>query len=208
VTYFKSEPLIDTIVQRNELGDLARVDGTSVPRCLAVYANAKPTLVESTTYEGWVWTLEKFSDGSRRIYATGPHGETSPLDGYPLGPSEYLEDVEGIPAPVLDQLATSWIPRVRASAAERAFHWIHGEGGEDVAPALVIDRRVHGNTFATVFADHSALHPDGYPVDDWQQVIDSIDAQTLGELLVTDVQPGYEELADAIRRAIEEAAAR
>jgi hypothetical protein len=208
VSYFKSEPLIDTVTERNVLGDLARVDGTRVPRCEAVYKRATPTFVESTIHQGWVFSVEKFSDGSRRLYATGPNGEDSWLSGYPLSPTEYLEDVEGVPQDVIDALANSWIPRIKASAAQRVLHWIHGDGGANIAPVATIDRGTPGNTYAAVFSDHSAIHPDGYAVDDWRYVIDSADAQTLGELLVTDVRPGYEGLADAIRCAIEEVAAR
>jgi len=202
------EPLIDTVVVRNVLGDITRVDGTSVPRCEAVYRRSTPTLVESVIYDGWVWTLEKYSDGSRRLYATGPSGETSPFDGYPLSPREYLEDVEGIPERVVDALARTWIPRVRASAAQRALHWAWGEGGQNIAPVLVIDRGAPGNTYAAVFSDGSAISPEGYAVDDWADVVAGIDAPTAAELLVSDVKPSHEGLADDVRRAIGEAAAR
>jgi hypothetical protein len=208
MSYFHNEPLIDSVTERNVLGDLARVaDGTSIARCQAVYRNSIPTLHASTAYDGWTYLIEKFTDGSRRLYVTGPNGETGPLDNYPLGPHEYLEDVEGIPASVLDDLATTWIPRVRASAARRVHHWVHGEGGANIAPALVIDRGVPGQTFAVVFSDGSAIGPGNYPLDSWLELRAGLDARIASELVVADIAPGHEELADAVRRAIERVAA-
>jgi hypothetical protein len=203
----RTDSLIDTVTERSVLGDIARVDGTAIVRCDAVYRDAKPTLVETVIHEGWLWTVEKYSDGSRRLYATGPDGQTSPFDGYPISPREYVEDIEGVPDAVLDALNRTWIPRIRASAAQRAHHWVHGEGGQNVPPALVIDRGVPGQTFAVVFSDGSALGPGGYPLDSWLELRAGLDASIASELVVTDVAPGYEELADAVRRAIERAAA-
>jgi len=206
MSYFHNEPLIDSVTERNVLGDLARADGTRIARCEAVYRRSTPTLVASTGYNGWTFTFEKFSDGSRRIRTVGPEGETSWLDGYPLGPHEYAEDVEGIPDVVLDNLAKSWIPRIRASAAERVHHWVHGEGGENISPVLVIDRGTPGQTYAVVFGDGSAIGPDNYPVDDWETVIDAVDPDTAASLTVTAVAPGHEGLAEQVRRAIAERA--
>jgi len=92
---------------------LARVDGTGIGPCLAVL-DADPdkaaTAVDST---GWEWTVLQFADGSRVLSLCGPEGQTSPLSGYPLSPEEWVDDLEGVPQEILDDLEAAGIHRVR-----------------------------------------------------------------------------------------------
>jgi hypothetical protein len=92
---------------------LVRVDGTGIGPCLAIMdatADRAATAVDST---GWEWTVLQYADGSRELILCGPEGQTSPLSGYPVAPEEWLEDIEGIPTDVLDELAAAGIHRVR-----------------------------------------------------------------------------------------------
>jgi hypothetical protein len=92
---------------------LARVDGTGIGPCLAILDAAPDRAVTAIAVDGWEWTIHQYADGSRVITLCGPHGETSPISGYPLSPEEWVEDVEGVPTEVLDDFAAAGIHRVR-----------------------------------------------------------------------------------------------
>jgi hypothetical protein len=92
---------------------LVRVDGTSIGPCLAILDGMADRAATAVASDGWEWAIHQYADGSRVITLCGPHGETSLLSGYPLSPEEWLEDIEGIPTDVLDELADAGIHRVR-----------------------------------------------------------------------------------------------
>jgi len=92
---------------------LVRVDGTGIGPCLAVLDADQDRAATAIAADGWEWTVLQFPDGSRVLSLCGPEGQTSPLSGYPISPEEWLEDVEGIPPEVLDELAVAGIHRVR-----------------------------------------------------------------------------------------------
>lgn len=92
---------------------LVRVDGTGIAPCLAVLDAAPDRAATAVDGTGWEWSVLQFADGSRTITLCGPEGQTSPLSGYPLSPEEWVEDIEGVPPEVLDDLAAAGIARVR-----------------------------------------------------------------------------------------------
>ena len=92
---------------------MVRIDGTGIGPCLAVLDSMADRAATAIAADGWEWTVNEFPDHSRVITLCGPHGETSPLSGYPLAPEEWIEDVEGVPPEVLDVLAAAGIHRVR-----------------------------------------------------------------------------------------------
>jgi len=92
---------------------LARVDGTGIGPCLAVLDADPDRAASAIAMDGWEWTVHQYPDGSRVLSLCGPEGQTSPLSGYPLAPEEWIEDIEGVPPEVLDELASAGIARVR-----------------------------------------------------------------------------------------------
>ena len=94
----KPTSLIDTVTV-TDCG-IVRLDGTVIEPCDAIDADARPIRTRTVVHDGWVWSAELFSDGSERLYATGPHGETSWLDCYPVAAHELVSDIEGLPAEV------------------------------------------------------------------------------------------------------------
>jgi hypothetical protein len=92
---------------------LIRVDGTGIGPCLAILDAAPDRAATAIAADGWEWTVLQFADGSRVLSLCGPEGQTSPLSGYPLAPEEWVEDIEGVPPEVLEDLAAAGIARVR-----------------------------------------------------------------------------------------------
>ncbi|GIW15698.1 MAG: hypothetical protein KatS3mg063_1551 [Tepidiforma sp.] len=91
---------------------LVRVDGTGIGPCLAIIEALADRAATAVGADGWEWTVHQYADGSRTLTLCGPEGQTSPLSGYPLAPEEWLEDIEGVPPEVIEDLAAAGIHRV------------------------------------------------------------------------------------------------